>query len=176
MALTLYAATIPSYLQILSSVSRLIDKAESFCSERSLAPDRLIQARLTADMMPFAYQVKSTIVHSLGAIEALRVGCFSPDNTALPATFDALQERLGTTLATLEATDPSEIESYVGKDMRFKDGEMHINFLAEDFLLSFSQPNFYFHAATAYDILRAEGLPLTKRDFNGRVRKKPSSI
>ena len=47
-----------------------------------------------------------------------------------------------------------------------------MDFLAEDFLLSFAQPNFYFHAATAYDILRAHAVPLGKRDFNGRVRKR----
>jgi hypothetical protein len=58
------------------------------------------------------------------------------------------------------------------RDMRLQAGEMHIDFLAEDFLLSFSQPNFYFHATTAYDILRANSVPLGKHDFNGRVRKK----
>jgi uncharacterized protein len=29
-------------------------------------------------------------------------------------------------------------------------------------------PNFYFHAATAYDILRHAGVELGKRDFLGR--------
>ena len=173
MPLTLYAATIPSFLQILSSVSRLVDKAESFCSDHGLEPDHLVQARLTADMRPFAYQVKSTAVHSLGAIEALSVGSFSPDTSPPPATFAAMRERLRAAITTLEAFDPSDIEAFLGKDMRFQDGEMHIDFFAENFLLSFSQPNFYFHAATAYDILRAQGLPLAKRDFNGRVRKKP---
>ena len=58
MAFTLYAATIPSYVQILSSVSRLIDKAEQFCSEKGLPSASLIDARLADDMLPFAYQVK----------------------------------------------------------------------------------------------------------------------
>ena len=49
-----------------------------------------------------------------------------------------------------------------------------MNFLAEDFLLSFSQPNFYFHAATAYDVLRMKGVPVGKRDFMGRVRIQPA--
>lgn len=39
-------------------------------------------------------------------------------------------------------------------------------------LHSFSQPNFYFHATTAYDILRWKGVPLAKRDFTGRTRTK----
>jgi len=56
--------------------------------------------------------------------------------------------------------------------MRFSFGERNVEFTAEDFLLSFSQPNFYFHAATAYDILRWKGLTIGKRDFMGRLRKK----
>jgi hypothetical protein len=171
MAFTLYAATIPSYLQILGSISRLIGKAESFCNESELAPDELIQARLTADMLPFAYQVKSTAVHSIGAIEGVRNGRFSPDNTPPPATFDALRERIARTITELEAIDSDEVESFIGRDIRFTFGENHIDFLAEDFLLSFSQPNFYFHATTAYDILRMKGVQIGKRDFNGRVRK-----
>ena len=170
MPLTLYAATIPSYLQILSSVSRLIDKAESFCAERNVSPDQLIQARLADDMLPFAYQVKSTVVHSLGAIEGVRKGSFSPDTTPPPATFNALRKKIGATKTTLESIDPVEIEAFIGKDMRFKSSDMQIDFLAEDFLLSFSMPNFYFHAATAYDILRMSRVPIGKRDFTGRVR------
>ena len=171
MAFTLYAATIPSYLQILGSISRLIGKAESFCSERNLEPETLIQARLVDDMLPFAYQVKSAAVHSMGAIEGVRKGVFSPDSSTPPASFDALRERVAETVEALEAVDPDEVESFIGRDMRFEFGTNHMDFRAEEFLLSFSQPNFYFHAATAYDILRMKGVEIGKRDFNGRVRK-----
>jgi hypothetical protein len=59
--------------------------------------------------------------------------------------------------------------------MRFSFGQRHMDFTAEDFLLSFSQPNFFFHAATTYDILRWKGVPLGKRDFMGQVRLRPAS-
>jgi len=173
MAFTLYAATIPSYVQILGSVSRLIGKAEAFCSEQSLEPEALIQARLADDMLPFAYQVKSAAVHSIGAIEGVRKGVFSPDTTTPPATFDGLRERIDQTITALEAVEPDEVESFIGRDMCFAFGTSTMNFAAEDFLLSFSQPNFYFHATTAYDILRMKGVQIGKRDFNGRVRKRP---
>lgn len=172
MAFTLYAATIPSYLQILNSVSTLIDKAEAFCIEKGLEPEVLIQARLAEDMLPFAYQVKSTAVHSIGAIEGVRKGTFSPDTATPPTTFDDLRERIAQTIAALEAIDPDEVESFIGRDMRFEFGTHAMDFSAEEFLLSFSQPNFYFHATTAYDILRMKGVRLGKRDFNGRVRKR----
>jgi hypothetical protein len=172
MAFSLYAATVPSYRQILEAVSGLLVKAESYCTEKGIAPLDLIQARLAPDMFPFAYQVKSTAVHSLGAIEGVRKGVFSPDTTPPPETFAALKTRIADTLAALEAIDAAEIDSFVGRDMRFAFGDRHLDFTAENFLLSFSQPNFYFHSATAYDILRWKGLPLGKRDFMGKTRMK----
>lgn len=172
MALSLYAATIPSYRQILGAVSGLVRTAEAFSVEKGIEASDLIQARLAPDMLPFAYQVKSTAVHSLGAIEGVRRGVFSPDRTPPPDTFAALQARIAATLSALEAIEPAEIESFIGRDMRFEFGDRRLEFTAEEFLLSFSQPNFYFHAATAYDILRWKGLPIGKRDFTGRLRLK----
>lgn len=94
---TLCAATTPSYLHILGGVPRLIGKAESFCSEKSLAPKALIQGRLAEDMLSFAYQVKSTAVHSLGAIEGVRKRTYSPGTTTPPDGFEALHERVAQT-------------------------------------------------------------------------------
>jgi hypothetical protein len=172
MTLSLYAATVPSYRQILGAVSKLLRTAQAFCADKGIEPVELIQARLASDMLPFAYQVKSTVVHSLGAIEAVRRGVFSPDMTPPPETFAALEARIEGTLAALEAIDPAEIEAFIGRDMRFEFGERRIEFTAEEFLLSFAQPNFYFHATTAYDILRWKGLPIGKRDFIGKLRMK----
>lgn len=172
MSLSLYAATIPSYRQTLGAISKLLRKAEAFCSEKGLAAPELIQARLAPDMLPFAYQVKSAAVHSLGAIEGIRKGVFSPDMTPPPDTFAALEARVAATLSALEAIQPAEIESFIGRDMRFEMSDLRLEFTAEDFLLSFSLPNFYFHSATTYDILRWKGVPLGKRDFMGRLRLK----
>ena len=85
MGFSLYAATIPTYQQILGAVSGLLGAAETFCAERGIAPEAIIQARLADDMQPFAYQVKSTAVHSLGAIEGVRRGSVGKALTARPA-------------------------------------------------------------------------------------------
>jgi uncharacterized protein len=172
MAFTLYAAIIPSYQQILGAVSGLLDTAQAFCTEKGLAPEDIVQARLAADMLPFAYQVKSTAVHSLGAIEGVRRGVFSPDMTPPPDTFAALKKRIEDTRGALAKIEPAEIDGFIGRDMCFAFGERKLDFTAENFLLSFSQPNFYFHATTTYDILRWKGVPIGKRDFAGRLRLK----
>jgi uncharacterized protein len=172
MPVSLHAATVLSWRQTLGAVTGFIGKAEAFCKDKGLAPSELIQARLAPDMLPFAYQVKSTVVHSLGAIEGVRRGVFSPDMSPPPETFAALTARVAETLRGLEAVTAAELESFNGRDMRFEIGERRIEFTAENFLLSFSMPNFYFHATTAYDILRAKGVQIGKRDFMGALRSK----
>jgi hypothetical protein len=169
---SLYAATVPSYQQILGAVSGLLDKTETFCATKSLAPSEIIQARLAQDMLPFAYQVKSTVVHSIGSIEGVRRGVFSPDMTPPPESFAALKVCVAEALTALASIPAVEVDGFMGKDMRFSFGDRHIDFTAENFLLSFSQPNFYFHATTAYDILRWKGVTIGKRDFVGRLRIK----
>jgi hypothetical protein len=172
MALSLYAATIPSFQQTLGAVSTLLDKAQAFCTEKGIAPQELIQARFAADMFPLAYQVKSTAVHSLGAIEGVRKGVFSPDTSTPPETFAALKAKISEALAALATIDSAEIDGFIGRDMRFSFGANHRDYTAENFLLSFSLPNFYFHAATTYDILRWKGMSIGKRDYMGKTRTK----
>ena len=109
-------------------------------------------------------------MHSLGAIEGVRNGQFSPDTSPLATSFDGLRERLAAARAGLEAVTVDEMEGFFGRDVVFLLGDLRLPFTAEDFLLSFSQPNFYFHAVTAYDILRARGVAVGKRDFAGRLR------
>jgi hypothetical protein len=67
---------------------------------------------------------------------------------------------------------PADVNALQGRDMAFQMRDFRIPFLAETFILSFSLPNFYFHAATTYDILRAKGVPLGKRDYLGQMRIK----
>jgi hypothetical protein len=172
MSLSLYAATVPAYIQILGSVAGLLTKAEQYCVAKSVAPEEIIQARFTEDMLPFAFQVQQCGVHSLGAIEGVRRGVFSPHVSPPPDNFAALKGTIADALAGVEALKPEEIEGMIGRDMRFSFRDRHIDFTAEDFLLTFSQPNFYFHATTAYDLLRWKGVPLGKRDYIGRMRVK----
>ena len=169
MSLSLYQATIPTYLQILGAVAGLLDKAQAHCADNNLPPESLIQARLAEDMLPFAFQINSVAHHSIGAIEGVGRGVFSPDRSA-PENFADLAGRIADARSALEALTEDQVNAYTGKPLRFEYGEIRMDFVAEEFLLSFSQPNFYFHAATAYDILRWRGLSIGKRDFIGQLR------
>ena len=62
----------------------------------------------------------------------------------------------------LGAFDGTEDKGIV---VKFSSGER--KFKGQTFLLNFCLPNFYFHATTAYDILRHCGIELGNRDFMG---------
>ena len=173
MALSLHSALIPSMLQVVGAVHKMVDKAEGFCDENNLAHSDTIGARLAEDMLPFAYQVKSCWSHSALAIAGVREGVFAPDMSPFPDSFDGLRAVLAKTVTELEAVSEGELEDLANKDMRFEiPGKFRLDFTRQDFLLSFSQPNFYFHSATAYDILRMKGVPLSKTDYLGGMRLK----
>lgn len=170
MSLSLYDATIPSMLQILRAIDALLDKAEAFCTERDIAPAALIDAKLADDMLPFGYQVKSCVEHSAGGIAGVRAGSYSPDLGAWPTDFAGLHAKVRGGIATLEEIDRAAFDTLADRATEFRFGEVVMPFTGANFLLSFAQPNFYFHATTAYGILRAQGVGIGKRDFLGVPR------
>jgi hypothetical protein len=172
MSFSLYDAVVPSNLQILGALDRVMGKAVAFCEERGVAQAELIDARLAPDMLPLGYQVKSCAAHSIGGIEGARAGSFSPDRSAWPTDFDALRGILQQASAELSALDRDAVDALTEADTHFVFGETKMPFTGANFLLSFSQPNFYFHATTAYAILRAQGVNIGKRDFIGTPRVK----
>lgn len=169
MPVSLYNAIVPTWLRILNSGKGWLVKAEAFAQEKGIAEADFLDFRLIEDMLPFKYQVKSMGVHSRGAIEGARSGVFSPDMSTPPESFAGLDARLDETIAALEGLEESEVESWVGKPMAFVIGERRLEFVAEDFLLHFSQSNFHFHSTTAYAILRMKGVGLGKQDFMGKL-------
>ncbi|MGJ3628929.1 DUF1993 domain-containing protein [Sphingomonas sp. MMS24-JH45] len=170
MTLSLHEAVVPSMLQILGSVNGMLDKLEAFAAERGVDPATLIDARLAPDMLPFGYQVKSCTEHSGGALTKVREGRFTPSRAPWPTDLPGLRARVADAMATLKAVDSTELDAIADRPMSFEMGEMKLPFTVATFLLSFSQPNFYFHATTAYDVLRAQGVKLGKTDFLGRLR------
>ena len=172
MPLTLQAAFVPSALQMLGTASHLLDKTENWCAERECDHSAILNAQLIEDMLPFCYQIKSVAEHSAGAIGAVRKGVATPDLNPPPTTFEGLRDKLAGAKEVLKSLDADEMESWIGRDMRFEFKDTKLPFTAEDFLLSFAQPNFYFHCSAAYAIARHLGVEIGKMDFMGRVRIK----
>ena len=172
MATSLFDLSVGSYLQGLSGVAAVLEKGLAHFAATGADPDSLVHACFWEDMRPLQFQVQSVAHHSLGAIEGLRRGEFSPPPPIEPQTYARLQQMVADAAAALKAVSSAEVDAYEGRDMWFRAGERQIPFTAEGFILSFSLPNFYFHATTTYDLLRSKGVPLVKRDYLGRLRLK----
>src|SRR3546814_15830158 len=123
-------------------------------------------------MLDFAYQVKSCAVHSIGAIEGVKRGNFSPDQTTPPNDFGGLKAKVIEAVGKLEALSAAEVESFSDKSLTFTIGDaLRLIFICKVFLLRFSQPNFYFHVLTAYNILRMNVLSIGKAHYTVAFRR-----
>lgn len=173
MALTLHEAFVPSCQQVLGGMQALVNKAEAFVQEQGLTDADLIEAKLCDTMWPLPQHVRSVWVHSAYVISQLPTGEFSPDFTELPQSWDAMRAQLKAAQDALAAVTVDELEAIADRTIGFVlGGKRLMEFTGQNFLLSFSQPNFYFHATTFYDILRMKGLEIGKRDFMGMPRIK----
>ena len=172
MATSFYEASVERYLQTIGAVQGFLDKGLAHCEEKKIDPSEIVEARLHADMRPFRFQVQYVAHHSIGAIEGIRAGVFGPATNLAALDYLGLQRLIADARAALEKLTPDAVNALESRELVFEVRDVRQPFTAEGFLLSFSLPNFYFHATTAYDILRAKGVPLGKRDFMGALRLK----
>ena len=170
MAISLYELTVPTFLQTVKSVGGFLNRAAKHCAETRTDPDDFVHARLFDDMAPFHFQIEAAWHHSVWGLEAVKTGVFAPPALVGPAPFADLQAMIGKAETALESFTPDEVNSWTGKDLDLQIGPRRLAFTSETLILSFSLPNFYFHAVTAYNILRTRGVPLGKSDYEGRLR------
>jgi hypothetical protein len=175
MAISLYDLSVASYLQTLGAVSGFLDRGLDHCRDNNIDPAEIVETRLFADMLPFRFQIVSVAHHSVGAIEGVKKGVFNPPGETPPLDYAGLQKLVADARASLQQVTVAEIEALEGRDVVFAFRDFKMPFTAQGFLMSFSLPNFYFHATTAYDILRNKGVPLGKRDFMGSLRLKTAA-
>ncbi|RXZ36304.1 DUF1993 domain-containing protein [Oxalobacteraceae bacterium CAVE-383] len=172
MTISFYDVSVASYLQTLEAVGGYLDKAQAHCEQHGYDPEQIVETRIFLDMRPFRYQIQAVAHHSLGAIEGIKTGVFQPPGARPQHDFAGLKALIADTRAEVAKVTREEIDGRVGAEVMFQVKDSQRRFTAEDFVLSFSLPNFHFHAATGYNILRSVGIPVGKRDFMGTLRLK----
>ena len=172
MSFSLFDATVANYMQILGAVGGFLEKSRTHFQEKGIDLAEIVETRLTADMLPLRFQIVSVAHHSRGAMEAAKNGIFVPPSGKQDLDFPALQALVTEASSELAKLTPEAVNVLVGRDLTFKLGDRALPFTVEGFLMSVSLPNFFFHATTAYDILRHKGAPLAKRDFLGKLKLK----
>lgn len=170
MTASLYDLSAASYLQTVEAAVGFLGRAAEHCVATGAHPDDFVGARLIDDMAPFHFHAECISHHSISAVDAVRTGVFDPPPLRGPIPFAELQAMTAETAAALRAIDPEEVNGWAGKALDLQIGPRRLRFTAETFFLSFSLPNFHFHTTIAYAILRERGVPIGKRDYEGRLR------
>ena len=168
MSVSLYDASVGRFLQTLGAVSGYLDKSRSHCKENNIDLNEIVETRLYPDMLPFRFQLIQVASLSLGAISGARAGAYLPGPPAEDLDYQALQDLVAEARSGLQQFTAEEVNRLAGKEVLTP----WWTFTAEGFLMSFSLPSFYFHATTAYGILRTKGVPVGKLDFLGQLNFK----
>lgn len=164
MAISMYQASVPVFVQYLTAASRVLQKGVEHCAARKIEPSVLVTARLYPDMFALARQIQIATDHAKGAASRL-AGVEIPSYPDTESTFEELQARLAKTIAYVQGFRPEQIDGSDDKHIRL---DIHGNvyeFNGADYLTRWALPNFFFHLTTAYAILRHSGVEIGKRDF-----------
>jgi hypothetical protein len=166
MVISMYQASVPIFLQMLNSLSAILDKAEGFATERKIDSAVLLGYRLAPDMFPLSRQVQIATDQAKGCCARL-AGVEIPKYADDETTFADLKARIARTIDFVQGFKPGDIDGSEDRDISLTAGSRELRFKGQQYLASFALPNFYFHVTTAYAILRHCGLAIGKRDFLG---------
>jgi uncharacterized protein len=162
----MYAHIIPPMDRTLGALSAILAQADAHCTERGIKPEALLTFRLFPDMFPLTRQVQ--LACDFAARAAARLAGVDPQ--AFPdteTTFAELQARIAAARAYIAGFDAAAYDAAATRDVTIKMRGQDVTMKGQDYLTTYSLPQFHFHATTAYNILRHNGLPIGKRDYMG---------
>lgn len=168
MSISMYQTSVPVLVRALNNLSGVLAKGAAHAAERNIAPEVLLNTRITPDMFPLIRQVQIATDMSKGAGFRL-AGEEPPKMEDNETSFDELQSRIAKVVDMLKALKPEQVDGSEGREIVLKMRSGEQRFSGQDYLLGFVLPNVYFHTTTAYAILRGVGVELGKVDFIGKA-------
>jgi hypothetical protein len=166
MSLSMYQASIPTFIRSLDNLAAILAKAAAYAETKAIDPSVLINARLAPDMFPLSRQIQIATDGVKGCAARL-AGIEVPSYPDTETTFPELQARIAKTMAFLKSVTAAQIDGSEERTINLKVGGRDLSFQGQTYLLNFVIPNLYFHVTTAYGILRHNGLDIGKKDFLG---------
>ncbi len=167
MSFTIYSALIPMAKHLLANQSKILSKAEEYAKEQQIDPSALLESRFAPDMLPYVRQIQlaaDTVKKAAARLAAVEAPVFE-DNES---TIAELQERIAKTITFLDSVPESAFEGAETRELKIPLGPgLIVDMTGQNYLTQWVLPNFIFHATTAYDLLRHQGIALGKRDFLG---------
>ena len=167
MTISLYAASIPVFKQMLGSLGAVLAKADAHAVAKNIEANALLQARLFPDMFALIRQVQIACEFARG-VSARLAGVEAPKVEDKEQTFADLQALITRAVAFLDAFTASQIDGQENREIILRPGTpKEKRFNGQSYLLGYALPQFFFHVTTSYAILRHSGVELGKRDYMG---------
>ena len=163
----MYQASAPRFANTLKNLSAILDKAKAQAEAKKIDEQVLTSSRLFPDMFALARQVQIACDSAKGAVARL-ASVEIPKHEDTEKTFDELKQRIARTLAFIATVKAAQVDGSEEKEIVLKLRGNDVPFRGLQYLMGFAWPNFYFHATTAYNILRHNGVELGKQDFIGK--------
>ncbi len=168
MPLTMYDLTIPTLLRGFDVLSAYLEKAVAFTSDSRFSAADLIQSRLAPDMLPLSGQIQRASDKAKAGVARLAL-IDAPVFADTETTFAALAVRIDGTTTFLRSVDKKRFEGSDTRSIEIKFRSLSGTYSGERYLMGIFLPDFFFHVATAHDILRNRGIAIGK-DYLGQVR------
>ncbi len=166
MAISMYSTLVPMAKSLLGGLSNVLGKAAEHAKAKGFDESVLVGDRLAPDMFALARQVQIATDQVKGGaarLAGVEIPAFADDEK----TIAELQARIAKTLAFLDTLTPAQIDGSEDKEVVLKMRAGDMTFTGQRYLIGFVIPNLTFHCATAYNILRHNGVEIGKRDFLG---------
>ena len=167
MPLSLYQASVPVLIRNLNNLRAVLEKGAVHAEAKKLDPTTLLNFRLFPDMFPLSRQVQIACDMTKGCPARL-AGVEAPKYEDNEASFADLYARIEKTVAYVKTFKPEQIDGNEERAIVLKTPRGDLNFTGLTYLQGFVLPNAYFHATTAYNILRHNGVEIGKQDYLGR--------
>ncbi len=164
----MYDLSVPIFSRFLNNAAAILKKAEAHCEARKIDPTALTAFRMYPDMLPFTRQITIACDHAKGASARL-AGIDVPSFEDVEKTLPELGARIAKTVGFIGSIDPALFKDAAERTITLKIAGHEMSFPATTYLMAFAMPNFHFHLATAYNILRHNGVELGKGDYMGRA-------
>src|SRR5262249_41236437 len=117
MTISMYKASVPIFVQFLTSLSAVLDKAAAYAEAKKLDPSVLLNTRLSPDMFPLLRQVRAATDHAINACGRL-AGAEAPTFANTEASIPELKDRIAKTIDFLKALKPAQIDGSEGKEIK----------------------------------------------------------
>jgi hypothetical protein len=164
----IYTSSVPVFQQMLGSLQTILNKAEEHASAKKIDADVFLQARLSPDMFPLLRQVQIAADFAKG-VSARLANVAVPEYEDTEVSFADLHTRLAKTLTFINSLDEQQFADSESREIVLRPGTPKEKKMpGQAYLLSYGLPQFFFHATTAYAILRHNGVELGKKDYMGQ--------